>query len=149
MRKPREIRCVRCNAAYTSILDDPFKDWNIITDKHGRVTVECDYDLWYWIGLCPDCQLPEKKGSNGVIARCVGCGHTSPLKGWKAIFDTKCETGGFWGICRDCYRPEKDTTKEEIVNIQNCLKTQEKKIAANERQIERLWEVIKCLGEKG
>ena len=63
-------------------------------------------------------------------------------------------------LCPDCQLPEKKvykgmTSEEteyfcgEIRNLEDCLKTQEKRIAANERQIERLWEVIKCLGEKG
>jgi hypothetical protein len=36
----------------------------------------------------------------------------------------------------------------EIRNVEECLKTQEKRIAKTERELDRVWEVIRCLGEK-
>jgi len=62
-------------------------------------------------------------------------------------------------LCPDCQLPEKKmcrgmTGEEveyftgEIRNVEECLKTQEKRIAKTERELDRVWEVIRCLGEK-
>jgi hypothetical protein len=36
----------------------------------------------------------------------------------------------------------------QINNLEECLKAQEKRIAKLEREMDRVWEVIRCMGEK-
>ena len=105
-------KCIRCGKEERTYSGDINK-WKMVEPANGGDwSLACLGTTLYW-GLCPDCQLPEKKVYKGMTGE---------------------ETEYFCG---------------EIRNLEDCLKTQEKRIAANERQIERLWEVIKCLGEKG
>jgi len=118
------MKCIRCGKSDI----DPIMDckWDIVT-KNGDVEsllgqrhLQNHYVLdknGNWIGLCPDCQLPEKRAlpDNPTARDCV--------------------------VMINLVSRKMETTNES-------LKTQEKRIAKTERELDRVWDVIRCLGEK-
>ena len=120
----RDIKCIRCKQLWTSTVEEPFQDWEIINDDHGRVCVSERYyrpDYWHWIGLCPDCQIKPKEEVKPIPVN-----ETRSYAQWLDNIDSR---------MIQLERSHKE-----------CLKTQEKRIAKLERESERVWEMIRRLG---
>ena len=41
-----------------------------------------------------------------------------------------------------------ESIDQDVATLKECLKAQEKRTAKLERELDRLWEVIRCIGEK-
>ncbi len=141
----RDIKCIRCKQLWTSTVEEPFQDWEIINDDHGRVCVSERYyrpDYWHWFGLCPDCQLPEKSPeelSEKAYKNVIGCYTTLEKRVAKLEHESE--------------RHEKGIQQNEInrragLNAMHdaLLSRFDTRIAKLERESERIWEMIQRLG---
>jgi hypothetical protein len=156
---PKCIRCGKCVERRTD-----YKGWVIITYNGPRTVEEKDIKdnsfidvpsglLWSghtMIGLCPDCQLPSEV---------VGCKDNLQREGPRPIPDDKTRSYAEWldniderikflERCRKEHYNEIHQHEHDIETLGGCLAAMEKRTAKLERELDRLWEVIRCMGEK-
>jgi hypothetical protein len=103
-----------------------------------------------YMGLCPDCQLPSEV---------VGCKDNLQREGPRPIPDDKTRSYAEWldniderikflERCRKEHYNEIHQHEHDIETLGGCLAAMEKRTAKLERELDRLWEVIRCKGEK-
>lgn len=126
------MRCIRCKKEVYCRGD--FRDWLVVTVDGVRKVVENDmhnigfFDeaknmVWVkhdFIGLCPDCQIERS-----LIV--------SPPKKDDVGIDVE----------KMLHQHEHD-----IETLGGCLAAMEKRTAKLEREMDRVWEIIRCKGEK-
>jgi hypothetical protein len=156
------MRCIRCKKEVYCRGD--FRDWLVVTVDGVRKVVENDmhnigfFDeaknmVWVkhdFIGLCPDCQLPSEV---------VGCkdnlqnegplpipdGETRSYAQWLDNIDDRMK---FLERCRKEHYNMLHQHEHDIETLGGCLAAMEKRTAKLEREMDRVWEVIRCKGEK-
>lgn len=139
------IKCIRCGnieesaAKYVGV-------WDIKYGVNGTL-----YDNEHFVvGLCPDCQLPSEV---------VGCKDNLQREGPRPIPDDKTRSYAEWldniderikflERCRKEHYNEIHQHEHDIETLGGCLEAMEKRTAKLERELDRLWEVIRCKGEK-
>lgn len=127
------IKCIRCGnieksaAKYVGV-------WDIKYGVNGTL-----YDNEHFlVGLCPDCQLPERGKSGGIktdnLVYTIDMFHQHE----KDILD----------IGARLLNVEEEISEKAYTNLLGCLTTIEKRTAKLEREMDRVWEVMRCMGEK-
>ena len=158
------IKCIRCG----NIEESAAKYIGVWIIKYGVNGTLYDNEHFV-VGLCPDCQLPSEV---------VGCkdnlqnegplpipdGETRSYAQWLDNIDDRMK---FLERCRKEHynmlqqhemdlldigarllNVEEGMSEKAYTNLLGCLTTIEKRTAKLEREMDRVWEVIRCKGEK-
>ena len=95
-----------------------------------------------------------------MTIKCIRCGNIEESAAkYVGVWDIKYGVNGTLydnehfvvGLCPDCRIGCKDNlqlTEKGYTNLLGCLTTIEKRTAKLERELDRVWEVIRCMGEK-
>lgn len=115
-------KCIRCGK---EAINTPqvVGVWNIPYGRDGHLFTN-EHKI---VALCPDCQLP-KVGEPKVM--------NDALTTLKRI------------SCGEINNVERKEIWPQLILLDSCLKTQEKRIFKLERENDRLWEIIKCIGKE-
>jgi hypothetical protein len=128
-------------------------DWKLVKAYTDVEIGEAEY-RFFQLGLCPDCQL--RKEEQITIDQELD-------KIWdalKAIADTERENTekdmtmlhqhekDIPDICARLLNVEEEMSEKAYTNLLGCLTTIEKRTAKLEREMDRVWEVIRCKDEK-